>query len=169
MLAAFLYRGVQNQTLSQMQSHKRQADRNNHLSQLLASFSLSKGTLLTHFQLGVHQERDVICNVEGSNAAFQPSVPSLYYYVGLLSFNSQMLLNTMKFLPAHVSSLLRSLRSAALPSGTHNLVPATSLLTVHSFASSRELMKIINAKLHYLILQNTNYHILKRIKNFHVV
>lgn len=61
MLASLLYQGTQNQTLFQMQSHKCQDDRNTHFSQLLASFLLSKGTLLTHIQLGVHQESDVIC------------------------------------------------------------------------------------------------------------
>ncbi|KAK4810721.1 hypothetical protein QYF61_007695 [Mycteria americana] len=91
-----------------------------------------KGTLLAHVQLGVHQ--DLLCK-----AAFQLGGPQhVYWCMGLFLPWCRTwhfpLLNCMRFLSAHFSSLSRSLWMAAQPSGISATPP--------SFVASANLLKL---------------------------
>jgi len=108
----------------------------------------NKSTLLAHIQLCGHQDPWVLF----CKAAFQLVAPhNMYWCVGLFLCKDRnlrfSLLNFMRFLWAHLFSLLRSLWMAAGPSGASatplSFVLSTDLLRVHSAPSSRSLMKML--------------------------
>lgn len=128
-----------------------------------------KSMLLAHVQLGVHQEPQV----------FFPNcflvVPRMYWWLGLFLHRCRTLnfpfLNSMKFLSAHLSSLLKTFWMAAefssISDTPHKFVSSMDLLG-YTAPSSRSLMKKLNRtgcsiepSLHcYLMASNqTLYHL----------
>jgi len=110
-----------------------------------------KGTLLAHVQLGVCQDPQGLC----CNITFQLGDPLHILVHGVVPPQRQdlapwhlSLLNFMRFLSTHFSSLLRSFWMAAQPSSASvnppSLVSSENLLRVHSTSSSRSLVKILN-------------------------